>query len=145
MKKLASIAMVLLALLSAEARDRVVAITSLPQSAQEFANANFKNKQLASAQIETSFLGIITDGYKIVYTDGTEIEFDSKGNWEKISAATTSVPADLIPEKITQYVKEHFKGLPIVEIDKKSYGFEVKLTSRQELKFNANYVFIGLD
>ena len=145
MKKIAIAAIIALSAFSVNAEDKVVAFTSLPQAAQQFANANFKGKQVASAQMDTSLFGAITDGYKIVYTDGTEIEFDSDGNWTEIKAKTSAVPADLVPERISKYVKENYKASTIVCIEKKSKGFKVKLASGQELKFDPNYIFIGLD
>lgn len=127
------------------AEDKVVTFTQIPQSAQEFTNANFKGKKIASAQMETSLFGAITDGYKVVFTDGTQIEFDSDGNWEEISAKTSSVPADLVPEKITKYIKDNFGGANVVELKKDKKGYKVELSTKQELEFNHNYIFIGLD
>ncbi len=145
MKKLLALITLASALLPANAKDRVIPFTELPKAAQQFVESNFKDKQLASAQIDTSMFGAITDGYKVVYTDGTEIEFDSSGNWEEIKTRIDAVPQNLIPEKITLYVKKHFKGLPIVEIKKENYGYEIKLSFGQELKFNSEYTFIGMD
>ena len=145
MKKIMLITAMLFTLSITNAEDKVVTFTQIPQSAQEFTNANFKGEKIASAQMETSLFGAITDGYKVVFTDGTEIEFDSDGNWEEISAKTSSVPSDLIPEKITKYIKDNFGGSPVVVLKKESKVFEVELATKQELKFNNNYIFIGLD
>ena len=89
--------------------------------------------------------GAIVEDYKVVYTDGTEIEFNDSGNWTKIKAKTSSIPADLVPEKIRQYVKANFKNSPIVVLERKSSGYKVELASKQELKFDPNFIFVGLD
>ena len=114
-------------------------------AAQQFANANFAGKQMASAQMDTTLFGAIVEDYKVVYTDGTEIEFNDSGNWTKIKAKTSSIPADLVPEKIRQYVKANFKNSPIVVLERKSSGYKVELASKQELKFDPNFIFVGLD
>ena len=100
---------------------------------------------IISEGIDPQNFGAITDGYKVVFTDGTQIEFDSDGNWEEISAKTSSVPADLVPEKITKYIKDNFGGANVVELKKDKKGYKVELSTKQELEFNHNYIFIGLD
>ena len=145
MKKTTAILAIVLAAVCANAEKKVVAFGSIPQAAQQFANANFKGKQLASTQVDTMLFGAITEGYNIVYTDGTEIEFDADGNWKEIKAKTSAVPADLVPEKIKQYVKENFKGLPIVKIEQDAKGYEIELSNGRGLKFDPNFIFIGLD
>ena len=145
MKKIVIALAAFLTALSANAEEKVISFNALPMAAQQFANANFAGKQMASAQMETMLFGAIVEDYKVVYTDGTEIEFNDSGNWTKIKAKTSSVPADLVPEKIRQYIKENFKGLPIVKIEKDSKGYEIELSNGRDLKFDPNFIFIGLD
>ncbi len=145
MKKILIVFAIFVSAVAANAEDKVITFGELPQSAQDFSNATFKGKKIASAQRETILFGAITDGYKVVFTDGTKIEFDSDGNWTEISAKTSVVPSELVPDRIAKYVAENFKGSPVIELQKKSYGYKIKLASNSELKFNQNYIFIGLD
>ncbi len=145
MKKILIAFAIFASAVAANAEDKVITFGELPQSAQEFSNATFKGKKIASAQRETILFGSITDGYKVVFTDGTKIEFDSDGNWTEVSAKTSVVPAELVPDRITKYVAENFKGSPVIELKKKPYGYKIKLATNSELKFNQNYIFIGLD
>lgn len=145
MKKIVIALAAFLTALSANAEEKVISFNALPMAAQQFANANFAGKQMASAQMDTMLFGAIVEDYKVVYTDGTEIEFNDSGNWTKIKAKTSSIPADLVPEKIRQYVKANFKNSPIVVLERKSSGYKVELASKQELKFDPNFIFVGLD
>lgn len=145
MKKILIAFAIFASAVAANAEDKVITFGELPQSAQEFSNATFKGKKIASAQRETILFGSITEGYKVVFTDGTKIEFDSDGNWTEVSAKTSVVPAELVPDRITKYVAENFKGSPVIELKKKPYGYKIKLATNSELKFNQNYIFIGLD
>lgn len=145
MKKILVAFAIFASAVAANAEDKVITFGELPQSAQEFSNATFKGKKIASAQKETMLFGSITEGYKVVFTDGTKIEFDSDGNWKEVSAKTSVVPSELIPDRITKYIAENFKGSPVIGLEKESYGYKVKLATDSELKFNQNYIFIGLD
>ena len=145
MKKILIAFAIFASAVAANAEDKVITFGELPQSAQEFSNDTFKGKKIASAQRETILFGSITEGYKVVFTDGTKIEFDSDGNWTEVSAKTSVVPAELVPDRITKYVAENFKGSPVIELKKKPYGYKIKLATNSELKFNQNYIFIGLD
>ena len=145
MKKILIVFAIFVSAVAANAEDKVITFGELPQSVQEFSNATFKGKKIASAQKETMLFGSITEGYKVVFTDGTKIEFDSDGNWKEVSAKTSVVPSELIPDRITKYIAENFKGSPVIGLEKESYGYKVKLATNSELKFNQNYIFIGLD
>ncbi len=147
MKKLISIITVSLifSAITGYADDKFVDFSALPQTAQQFASANFKDKKVAVVKQDRSFLGAITDGYDIVYTDGTEIEFDSDGVWKEVSAKTSAVPNSIIPEAILNYIRDNFKSSPVIQIEKKEYGYKIELATKQELKFSKQFVFLGLD
>ena len=118
MKKLISIITVSLifSAITGYADDKFVDFSALPQTAQQFASANFKDKKVAVVKQDRSFLGAITDGYDIIYTDGTEIEFDSDGVWKEVSAKTSAVPNSIIPEAILNYIRDNFKSSPFIQI-----------------------------
>ena len=141
MKKLLSIITVSLifSAITGYADDKFIDFSALPQTAQQFASANFKDKKVAVVKQDRSFLGAITDGY------GTEIEFDSDGVWKEISAKTSAVPNPIIPEAILNYIRDNFKSSPVIQIEKKEYGYKIELATKQELKFSKQFVFLGLD
>ena len=147
MKKLSAIlfALLTLSVATASASDKIIDFSALPQPAQQFVNANFKDKKVAAVKVDTSFFGAVTDGYDVVFSDGAEIEFASDGTWKEVSAKTSFVPNSVVPDQILAYIKQHFNSSPVVQIEKKHYGYKVELASKQELKFNKQFIFFGLD
>ena len=63
----------------------------------------------------------------------------------EVSAKTSSVPNAIIPEQILGYIRDNFNSSPVVQIERKRYGYKLELASKQELKFNKQFVFLGLD
>ncbi|MDE6447977.1 MAG: PepSY-like domain-containing protein [Muribaculaceae bacterium] len=63
----------------------------LPAAAQQVLKKNFKAK-VSVVKIDKDF-GMVKD-YEVVLNDGTEITFDSKGNWEEVEVGPRmTVPA----------------------------------------------------
>lgn len=115
----------------------------LPNSAQTILKNNFKAK-VNHIKIEKDF-GKIKE-YDVVLTDGTEVTFDSHGNWKDIEVRqNASVPASLVPKAITDYVKQNQKNVKITGIEKNRSGYEVELSNGVEMKFNPEGQFIRYD
>ena len=68
-----------------------------------------------------------------------------RGNWTEINCKMSSVPAALVPAKITQYVKSPYPGTKILEIEKADNQYEVKLSNRLEVTFNRNFQVVDID
>ena len=56
--------------------------------------------------------------------------------WERVDCFNMSVPMQIVPTAIANYVNSHFAGEEIVKIDKESYGYEIELSNGIEIKFN---------
>lgn len=121
--------------LSAEARDRYERTDeSLPQAAKLTLQKHFKAK-VALVKIEKT-IGTIQE-YEVILTDGTDISFDAKGNWDSVETPINkSVPAKLVPQAITEYVNTNYKNANIVSVDKEGYGYDIELNNGLELKFD---------
>ena len=65
-------------------------VDKLPQAAQEFLSAHFKDLTVAYAVEEQKYTG---KEYEVVYTDRTEVEFRSDGQWESVGRKYSPVPA----------------------------------------------------
>ena len=83
--------------------------------------------------------------YGVVFNNGEKVEFDRRGNWTEINCKMSSVPAALVPAKITQYVKSTYPGTKILEIEKDDNQYEVKLSNRLEVTFNRNFQVVDID
>lgn len=117
--------------------------TILPQAARDVIYNNFK-AEISVIKIDKDF-GHISE-YEVVLTDGSEIQFDSKGNWKDVEAARDkSVPDAFLPSAITEYVSIHQKGAKVVGIERKRYGYEVELSNGIEMKFDKNGKFLRYD
>ena len=125
-----------------KADDVMVPVNQLPATVKTFVAQNFKGKSIAYASLDRDFGG---GKYEVRLNDGTEVDFDRRGNWDKVDCNYTPVPAALIPAPIAKYVKANYNGTKVVKIDKEHYGYEIKLNNGMELKFNKGGQLIGMD
>lgn len=119
-------------------------VNVLPQAAQKIISTHFPNLQISHIKIDKHTF--VDDDYDVVLTDGTEIEFDGKGNLEGIDCGRMGkVPDALIPKAILNYAKEHYPNQNIIKYDVKRKGYEIEIQSGLELIFNKQGVFQYLD
>lgn len=120
------------------ASDRVITANQLPAAAQTFINQTFPGASIMYAEID--------DGkYEVHLNDGTEINFDRKGNWDKVDCKLKAVPTHLIPATIASNVETQFSGTVITKIDKERYGYEIELSNGLDLKFNRQGMLSEID
>ena len=115
----------------------------LPAAARSFISNNFKAK-VSLIKIDK---GLIegTD-YDVVLSDGSEVDFDSKGNWESIEVpAGKSVPAKVIPEMTSRYIKQNHPGQKVVGIEREHNGFSIELANGIEFKTDRTGTFKKYD
>ena len=89
--------------------------------------------------------GFFNPTYEAQLVDGTQVEFDKDGNWDKVDCNLNAVPTALIPASIAAYVHSNFPDCFIVKIDKERYGFEIELSNDLELKFNKQGQLLYID
>ncbi len=144
MKKLLMIIAVILGIFTASARDNYSHNPAdLPAAAQTILKNNFK-ADVSHIKIEKDF-GKIKE-YDVILIDGTEVTFDSHGNWKDIEVRkNSSVPSKLIPQNILAYVKLNQKNAKITGIEKNRSGYEVELSNGVEIKFNSEGQFLRYD
>ena len=122
--------------------DKPVNVTQLPVAAQQMIKKHFAKKTVALAKQET---GLFEKSYDVVFNNGEKIEFDRNGNWTEIDCKMSSVPAALVPAKISQYVKATYPGTKILQIEKDDNRYEVKLSNRLEVTFNKHFQVVDID
>ena len=99
----------------ADGREKPTSVDKLPQAAQEFLSAHFKDLTVAYAVEEQKYTG---KEYEVVYTDRTEIEFRSDGQWESVGRKYSPVPASIVPQPIQTFVSgSNYPGQFIRQID----------------------------
>ena len=120
------------------ADDTPISPEALPAAAKTFVQTNFPGQKIIYAEKDWN-------SYECRLDDGTKIEFNKKGNWDKVDCHMKAVPAAIVPEAIQTYVKVNFEGCIITKIDKERYGYEIELSNDIDLKFNYQGVLIGMD
>ena len=120
------------------ADDRPIPVEKLPAAAKEFVKTHFPKSKIIYAEKDWK-------RYETRLNDGTEIDFDSKGNWDKVDYKMTAVPEALVPQAIAQYVASNFPDAVVTKIDKERFGYEIELSNDLELKFNKAGVLLSMD
>ena len=87
--------------------------------------------------------------YEVELTDNTDIDFNLSFEWKKIDCDESnvygSVPTELVPVQITDYVTANFPGKHIDSIEKKYNGWEIELNNGLEITFDDNFNVTGFD
>lgn len=144
-KALLLFVVVMIASVACSARDTYSTDASvLPQAASSVLTTHFGGKAVSHIKIDHGMLGV--DGYEVILTDGTEIDFDGKGILKEVDCDRSgNVPSTIIPEAVRNYVNSNYRNQHIVKYDVKRGGYEVELQSGVELKFNKQGQFTGID
>jgi len=129
--------------ISSNAQESIITKNELPKTAQKFVSDYLAKSTIDYVKMDKETFS--TD-YKVKFTDGSEIEFDSKGEWIEIDGNKTVIPTGFIQKSILTYVKEKFPNTQIIKIEKGRFGKqEVKLSNGLELEFNSKGEFKRID
>ena len=79
------------------ADDKIIPVEQLPAPAKTFVKKYFPQATIEYATKDTEFMGTT---YEVRLSDGTEVDFDKKGNWDNVDCKTKAVPASLVPARI---------------------------------------------
>lgn len=145
MKKI--VAMVVMALFAVQAAmaDDVVTrdVNKLPAPAREVIAKYFPQAKVSYIKIDKDLFK--SPIYEATLTNGTEIEFGSKGEWLEVDCKKETVPAYFISNEISRYIGTNFAGHSIVQISRDRKGYDVELSNGLEVKFDRNGNFLRLD
>ena len=143
MKKIFSILAISMAFaMTVKADDRPVVFEQLPIAAQAFIKQYYPEDRISFATKDDD---LILPEYTVVLVSGVKVVFENSGALEKVEAKKDGVPAGLVPVQISEYVKNHYPDALIQEYEVGRRSYEVKLSNRFELKFNKNFIPIGID
>ena len=133
-----------IAIIPMAARDRVTTnVNELPATAQATLNKYFAKTKVNHIKIDKKTFGGAE--YDVVLENGTEIEFDSNGNWKEIDCGYNKVPDGLILKSITDHVKANFKNQHIVSIEVSHNKYELELSSGLDVEFDRSGRFLRID
>lgn len=134
--------LVLVSTVSFADSDRAIAVNQLPQAAQQLIKNYFADIEISYAKMETE---LFDKSYEVIFVNGNKVEFDKKGEWTDVDCKYTEVPVGIVPQKIQDFITKNHPNTKVIEIDKDSRDYELKLSNRVELKFDRNENFIGYD
>ena len=89
-----------------------------------FIRENFSHTNVLTAEKERE------DGsrqYNVRLADGTEMEFDAKGNWKSIECEFSLLPEAALLPVISEYIASNYPGAKAYKIDRKFGGYEVDI------------------
>ena len=145
MKKFFLVALTLFVALSnvnADERDRVITKEQLPAAAQTLLATHFSSLKISLVKEDREF---ISRNYEVIFADGTKVEFTRNGEWKEVDCRRNAVPEALIPAEIKNFVAERYPDAKIIQIDRDSNDYEVKLSNKLELTFDKKFNIIDID
>lgn len=124
------------------ANDKPITVDRLPATAKQFISAYFSETNVSYAKMETE---LFDKNYEVVFTNGNKVEFDKKGEWKDVDCKFTQVPDGIIPQQIKNYIAANYGETKIVEIDRNSRKYEIKLSNGLELTFDSKFNLTEID
>ena len=122
--------------------DKPINVKELPPKAQTLLSKHFKGQKVMLATIES---GVLSRSYDVVLRNGTKLEFDKKGNLTEIDCKQGTVPTQLIPQAIKNYLKANYARQSVKKIEMDKNEYEVELTNGLDLTFNKHFQLIDID
>lgn len=133
----------LLISITANAQETIIVRKQLPLNAQKLIKTNFSDKTIDYIIADKE---LISTDYSVKFTDGSEIDFNSEGNWTEIDCKKNAIPSKIVKSSIANYVKEKFPNTHIVKIEKEIFNREeIKLSNGLELEFNSKGEFRNIN
>lgn len=140
---LLSLVAVLIVCAACDTHDVRIEKKQLPTDAQTLLDNYFSDRTIAYIIKEKDDASI---EYEVMFTDGTQIEFDKNGCWKEIKCQP-QVPSALIPEPILSYVQTQYPGVHIIGIDRGDHAecYEIKLDKGIALMFDKDGAFMYIN
>ena len=108
-----------------------------------------RNSSSRPTSVEVSYAKVDEElfdkDYKVVFVNGSKVEFAKDGAWKEVDCKYGEVPAAIVPQQIRDYVAKNFAGRKIVSIDRDKRDWEVKLDNGLDLKFDLQFRLIEID
>jgi len=119
--------------------DAVIGKNELPAAVTSFVSTYFPSQEINVSQKDN-------DGYEVMLSDGTMIDFNLSGEWVDVDAPVgKTIPSGFYPAAIDSYIATNVNGTGINEISKEPVGYDVELVSGVELIFDTDGGFVGYD
>ena len=121
---------------------RPINVSQLPEKAQTFLTTYFPEAKVSLARKEFDVTEL---SYDVIFTNGSKVEFDRKGEWTEVDCLTQPLPAGIVPATIEKVIKEQYPDAKATKIERDRREIDVKLSNRVELIFNKKMQLIDID
>ena len=121
---------------------RPINVSQLPEKAQTFLTTYFPEAKVSLARKEFDVTEL---SYDVIFTNGSKVEFDRKGEWTEVDCLTQPLPAGIVPATIEKVIKEQYPDTKATKIERDRREIDVKLSNRVELTFNKKMQLIDID
>lgn len=122
--------------------DRIITVGELPAASQQFISTCFKEVEVSYAKVDEEWFD---KEYKVVFVDGSKIEFVRSGAWKEVDCKYGEVPAGVVPAPIRDCVATRFSDRRIVSIERDRRSYDVKLDNGLDLEFDSDFRLIDID
>ena len=127
-------------LLSAGCDDeKQIGYGKLPAAAQAFIEHYFPECQVVSAEREKDDGG---KEYQVTLCNGTQIEFDARGDWTSVDCKFSLLPEGIIPEPIRADLATRYPEAAVHKIERQLGGYELSLSNAKQLIYAADGTFV---
>lgn len=133
--------LLLFAAISVNAQKKIEA-SDLPPASINFIREYFPNITVEKAKKDAEHG---EDGYEVILSDGTEVEFWKDGKWREVDGKNKPIPTAYIDRKIVDYVAKNYPTQKIAHIDYGHKDVDVDLTDKVDLEFTKDGIFIKDD
>lgn len=115
--------------------------SELPETAQQMLDEHFPKKKVSMIKVDRHLLKK-TD-YDVKLTDGTVIEFNSKGEWTRVDCKKKAVPDALLASAVKKSVEKKFPELKVTAVHKRVLYQEIILSDGTRHKYDLLGIYQG--
>lgn len=137
-----SLAALLIVFPAVAGSDRPLTVQELPVASQQFLHEHFAQSKVAYAKVDDDWFD---KEYKVVFVDGSKVEFDRKGAWKQVECKYGRVPQSIVPQPISDRLHELYGECTVIGIERDRREYEVKLSNRLEVTFDSSFRVIDID
>ena len=104
--------------------EKEIGYTELPVQAQQFVKQYFPSATYSHVEKEKDH------GkweYEALLSDGTKIDFDSKGEWKSVDCKFSTLPSGIIPDAIAADIAQRYPSQQPYKIEKETGGYEIDI------------------
>ena len=114
----------------------VIQPAGLPKAAQDFIKKSFPNDPIVYAEQNRK-------DFEAVLQSGIEIEFFINGEWKEIKSPYQPLSATLLPNAVSNALKQKYPKASILKIQKQYSSYEISLDNRREIYISNNGEVLG--